>query len=110
MLVYNRISSDIKIDPNDPTYHQLIAQPLYGITQKQAEVLLWIARGKTNEEIAIILGICTASVKLRVSNARRTLKVSNTYQLISKSFLLGILGLAAARTTQPLTGSESLSI
>lgn len=34
-----------------------------GLTEKEAEVLLWVAQGKSNTEAAIILGITEATVK-----------------------------------------------
>jgi len=34
-----------------------------GLTPKEAEVLLWVAQGKTNAETALILGITEATVK-----------------------------------------------
>ena len=34
-----------------------------GLTPKQAEILLWVAQGKTNAETALILGISEGTVK-----------------------------------------------
>jgi DNA-binding NarL/FixJ family response regulator len=45
------------------------AKPLetaLGLTPRVAEVLLWLAQGKTNGEIAVILGNCEATVKKHV--------------------------------------------
>ena len=44
------------------------AEPLYsvGLTPRVAEVLLWIAQGKTNSEIGTILGISESTVKKHV--------------------------------------------
>lgn len=39
-----------------------------GITPREAEVLFWIARGKTSPEIAVILAAATATVKRHVAN------------------------------------------
>lgn len=64
----------IRISPNHganehtlTTDEQSIAVPLdvfkkYGHSQREAEVLSWIAQGKTNPEIAIILNISTKTV------------------------------------------------
>ena len=38
----------------------------FGLTPRVAETLLWIAQGKTNGEIAVILGISEATVKKHV--------------------------------------------
>ena len=34
-----------------------------GLTEKESEVLLWVAQGKSNAEVALILGISEATVK-----------------------------------------------
>lgn len=46
------------------------AQPLesLGITARQAEILLWVAQGKTNPEIALILGLSQLTVKKHLEN------------------------------------------
>jgi DNA-binding CsgD family transcriptional regulator len=38
-----------------------VLQPM-GLTARQTEILLWIAQGKTNPEIAMILGLSTGTV------------------------------------------------
>jgi DNA-binding CsgD family transcriptional regulator len=44
------------------------AEPLLklGLTQRAAEALLWLAQGKTNGDIASILGITESTVKKHV--------------------------------------------
>jgi DNA-binding NarL/FixJ family response regulator len=46
------------------------AKPLeqLGLTPKEAEVLLWVAQGKSNGDIAIILGMAETTVKRHLSN------------------------------------------
>jgi DNA-binding NarL/FixJ family response regulator len=39
-----------------------------GLTQKEAEVLLWVAQGKSNGEVGLILGITEATVKKHLEN------------------------------------------
>jgi DNA-binding NarL/FixJ family response regulator len=39
-----------------------------GLTDREAEVLLWVAQGKSNGEIAIILGMAEKTVKKHMSN------------------------------------------
>lgn len=46
-----------------------------GLTQRQAEILHWIAEGKTNEEIALILGRSFHTVKNHVSQILLRLEV-----------------------------------
>jgi len=46
-----------------------------GLTPRVAEVLLWVAQGKTNPEIASILGISESTVKKHVMEIMQTLAV-----------------------------------
>ena len=46
-----------------------------GLTPRVAETLLWIAQGKTNGDIAVILGISEATVKKHVLEVFSTLGV-----------------------------------
>jgi DNA-binding NarL/FixJ family response regulator len=39
-----------------------------GLTPREAEVLLWVAQGKSNAEIGIILGMAEATVKRHLTN------------------------------------------
>jgi DNA-binding CsgD family transcriptional regulator len=39
-----------------------------GLTEKESEVLLWVAQGKSNSETALILGITEATVKKHLEN------------------------------------------
>ncbi len=39
-----------------------------GLTEREAEVLLWVAQGKSNGDIAIILGMAEPTVKRHLSN------------------------------------------
>jgi DNA-binding NarL/FixJ family response regulator len=48
-----------------------------GLTEREAEVLLWIAQGKTNGEISTILGAAENTVKRHVQNIFEKLGVDN---------------------------------
>ncbi len=53
-------------------------QPLeqaFGLTPRVAETLLWLAQGKTNGDIAVILGISESTVKKHVLEIFETLNV-----------------------------------
>jgi DNA-binding NarL/FixJ family response regulator len=39
-----------------------------GLTEKESEVLLWVAQGKSNGEVGLILGISEATVKKHLEN------------------------------------------
>lgn len=48
-----------------------------GLTPREAEVLFWVARGKTNDEIATVLGIGLTTVKKHLESTYAKLGVEN---------------------------------
>jgi DNA-binding NarL/FixJ family response regulator len=48
-----------------------------GLTPREAEVLFWVARGKTNDEIATVLGIGLTTVKKHLESTFMKLGVEN---------------------------------
>jgi DNA-binding NarL/FixJ family response regulator len=64
-----------------PNFDQLFSNhaPLLrlGVSEREAEVLLWLAQGKTNDEIASILGISVQTVKKHVHAILDALGVDN---------------------------------
>lgn len=48
-----------------------------GLTPREAEILFWVARGKTNPEIAMILGIGLTTVKKHLESTFAKLGVEN---------------------------------
>jgi DNA-binding CsgD family transcriptional regulator len=48
-----------------------------GLTPKEAEVLLWIAQGKSNADTAALLGSAEATVKKHVEHLLQKLGVEN---------------------------------
>ncbi|MDP3069468.1 MAG: helix-turn-helix transcriptional regulator, partial [Opitutaceae bacterium] len=48
-----------------------------GLTPRESEVLLWVARGKTNDEIATVLGIGLTTVKKHLESTYAKLGVEN---------------------------------
>jgi DNA-binding NarL/FixJ family response regulator len=55
------------------------AQPLeaLGLTPREAEVLLWVAQGKSNGDIAIILGCAENTVKVHLARTFEKLGIEN---------------------------------
>lgn len=60
--------------PVENTPSQL--EPL-GLTPREAEVLFWVARGKTNDEIATVLGVGRTTVKKHLESTFVKLGVEN---------------------------------
>ena len=54
-------------------------QPLekLGLTKREAEVLLWVAQGKSNGDISILLGMAEKTVKKHLGNVFEKLGVEN---------------------------------
>jgi DNA-binding NarL/FixJ family response regulator len=48
-----------------------------GLTARESEVLTWIAQGKTNYEIGVILGACTGTICKHVEHILCKLHVKN---------------------------------
>jgi DNA-binding CsgD family transcriptional regulator len=58
-----------KTDPGRPI-------PL-GLTRREVEVLLWLAEGKTNYEIGVILGAASGTIRKHVEHILSKLNVEN---------------------------------
>ena len=61
----------------------------YGLTEREIEALKWAARGKTSEEIAIIMAITERTVNFHIDNARQRLGVSTRIQAAVKAAVAG---------------------
>jgi DNA-binding response OmpR family regulator len=53
--------------------------------KRQVEALTWVARGKTSEEIARILGVSKPTVEFHVNNARIKLGVATRSEAVAKA-------------------------
>jgi transcriptional regulator EpsA len=61
-----------------------VVEPDYNMTDRESEVLRWVARGKTNPEIAMILEISAFTVKNHMQRVFKKLDVTNRAQAVSK--------------------------
>jgi LuxR family transcriptional regulator len=59
--------------------------PVNPLTPRQREVLEWVADGKTVQDIAVILGLTTATVEKHLRLAREALEVETTAQAVLKA-------------------------
>jgi DNA-binding NarL/FixJ family response regulator len=64
---------------------------VHSITEREAEILAWIARGKTSSEIADILGLAKRTVDFHADAARTKLDVSTRTEAAVKAALQGII-------------------
>jgi transcriptional regulator EpsA len=67
------------------------------VTAREAEVLTWVRDGKTNDEIAAILGLSMLTVKNHLRNAMKKLVVRTRGQAVAKAIALGFLRAHAIR-------------
>lgn len=61
------------------------------LTRREAEVLRWVYHGKTNEEVAAILGISVFTVKNHVQRILLKLDATNRVQAVSRAASAGLL-------------------
>lgn len=59
-------------------------EPDFNLSERESEILHWVARGKTNPEIALILDISAFTVKNHMQRLFKKLDVTNRAQAVSK--------------------------
>jgi DNA-binding CsgD family transcriptional regulator len=70
-----------------------LGRPQTGLlSAREAECLQWIAHGKSNREIAVLLGLSVDTVKEYVQSLYRKLQVTDRAQAVSRGHLLAYLG------------------
>ena len=57
-----------------------------GLTDREAEILAWVARGKTNQEIAALLVVSRHTVRKHLENAFRKLRVHTRTAAVDRAF------------------------
>ena len=67
----------------------IIDLQILGITPREAEVLFWLSKGKTNQEIGVILGTATNTIRNHVDHLLKKLGVEN--RLVAATIALKIL-------------------
>lgn len=68
-----------------------------GLTPRETEILDWVRQGKTNAEIAAILGISCGTVKVQVQHVLVKLRVNTRAQAVAKALSNGFLSLSPSR-------------
>jgi DNA-binding NarL/FixJ family response regulator len=61
------------------------------LTDREIEVLTWVARGKSSSDIATILGISERTVNFHLDNAMRKAGVTTRVQAAVKCAMLGLI-------------------
>lgn len=60
------------------------SEPEFNLSERESEILRWVAQGKTNPEIAMILDISAFTVKNHMQRVFKKLDVTNRAQAVSK--------------------------
>ncbi|WKL58674.1 LuxR family transcriptional regulator [Asticcacaulis sp. ZE23SCel15] len=72
-------------------YVRPASQTFTVLTPKEEEILLWVAAGKTDEDIASILTISRNTVDTHMRHIFRKLDVTNRVQAVVKAVMAGII-------------------
>jgi DNA-binding NarL/FixJ family response regulator len=73
---------------------QAAGSPEGGLTTRELEVLQLIVNGKSNREIAIVLGLSANTVAVHRANLMQTLGVHNTAELVVHALRSGLASIA----------------
>ena len=74
------------------------APPLaFALTEREREIIAWVALGKTSSEIAGILGIAERTVNFHIEKTMRKLDVTTRTQAVVACVRHGLIGRAAPR-------------
>jgi len=57
-----------------------------GLTDREAEILAWVARGKTNQEIAVLLVVSPHTVRKHLEHAYQKLRVHTRTAAVARAF------------------------
>jgi LuxR family transcriptional regulator len=71
--------------------HLPVPHRLRALTQRQREVLEWVADGKQTQDIALLLSVSPAMVEKHLRLAREALGVETTAQAVAKATLLNMI-------------------
>jgi transcriptional regulator EpsA len=74
--------SQLQPSPSNTPAERL--RQIHGLSDRESEVLCWVALGKTNSEIGSILGISAFTVKNHMQRVFKKLDVSNRAQAVGK--------------------------
>lgn len=61
------------------------------LTPRERDVLRWVAEGKSDWEISVILGLSEATVRFHVDNARRKLHAATRAHAVARLAAIGLL-------------------
>lgn len=77
--------------PAVPVVARALEQPAALITDRERQILSWVREGKSNQEIAVELGISALTVKNHIQKILRKLGASNRAQAVAKAMTQNLL-------------------
>jgi DNA-binding NarL/FixJ family response regulator len=69
-----------------PDFRSSVPLELLGLTPREAEVLLWVAQGKSNPEIATILGAAPNTIKVHLARIFEKIGADNRHAAMLVAF------------------------
>jgi ATP/maltotriose-dependent transcriptional regulator MalT len=80
------------LEEQDPLSFSVNALELLGLTRREAAVLFWIAKDKSNTGIAKVLGCCEGTVRKHIENLYKKFGVQTRMGAVMKALKkLGLL-------------------
>ena len=67
---------------DDATRAASLLQPRFGLTTRESQLLYWLARGKSNREMGIILGISGRTVEKHLQHVFEKMDVGSRHGAI----------------------------
>lgn len=91
LSIINAAANQFFIVYADLTKYDSLEDLKVDLTNRECEVLLWMARGKTKTDISDILSIGESTVKRHCESIFRKLDVNNSQLAIAKALRMGII-------------------
>lgn len=82
--------------PSAPRIAPRIEAPVSVITDRERQILSWVREGKSNQEIAVELGISALTVKNHIQKILRKLGAANRAQAVAKAMTQNLLARVGA--------------
>jgi DNA-binding NarL/FixJ family response regulator len=70
------------------------AEPAPDLSTRELEVLQLIVHGKSNKEIAVVLGLSVNTISVHRANIMQTLQIHNTAALVVYAIRMGLVSIA----------------
>jgi DNA-binding NarL/FixJ family response regulator len=77
----------------DPRIGRLAQEPEPALTTRELEVLQLIVHGKSNKDIAVVLGLSANTIAVHRANIMQTLGIHNTAELVVHAIRRGLVSI-----------------